>query len=181
LSGDTRRRDVQPDDRPIVFEQQLDAAATRMADFPSRDRTVFDAHRASNILGNPTALTQTVLLDGNVAGYIGSRQQDSVRLVGYWIGREYRGVGVATAALARFLRLVTARPLHAHVASHHLASIRVLEKCGIRLEREEEARPRGEESGELVLVLSQGRAARGQRFPLRVSLPVSLSPRLRQV
>lgn len=154
MSNDTRLRDVQSDDLPIFFEQQLDADATRMADFPSRDRTAFDAHWASNILGNPTALAQTVLLDGKVAGYIGSWQQEGVRLVGYWIGKEYWGKGVATAALARFLCLVTARPLHAHVAKHNLASIRVLEKCGFRLEREEEVRVCGEESAEFVLVLS---------------------------
>lgn len=154
MSNDTRLRDIQPDDLPIFFEQQLDPDATQMADFPSRDRTAFDAHWASNILGNPTAVTQTVLLDGKVAGYIGSWQQDGVRLVGYWIGKAYWGKGVATAALARFLCLVTARPLYAHVAKHNLASIRVLEKCGFRLEREEEVRVSGEESAEFVLVLS---------------------------
>lgn len=153
MSNDIRLRDVQPDDLPIFFEHQLDTDATRMADFPSRDRTAFDAHWASNILGNPTAVTQTVLLDGTVAGYIGSWQQDGVRLVGYWIGKEYWGKGVATEALSRFLSIVTERPLHAHVARHNLASIRVLEKCGFRLEREEGVEVSGEESPEVVLVL----------------------------
>ena len=152
MSSDIRLRDVQPDDLPIFFEQQLDADATRMAAFPSRDRAVFDAHWANNILGNATAITQTVLLDGRVAGYMGSWQQDGVRLVGYWIGKEYWGKGVATEALALFLYIVTARPLHAHVARHNLASIRVLEKCGFRLAREEGVEVSGE-SAEVVLVL----------------------------
>ena len=153
MSNDIRLRDVQPDDLNIFFEQQLDPDATRMADFPSRDRTAFDAHWASNILGNPMAVAQTVLLDGKVAGHIGSWQQDGARLVGYWIGKEYWGKGVATEALARLLYIVTARPLHAHVAKHNLASIRVLEKCGFRLEREEVVEVSGEESAEVVLVL----------------------------
>ena len=157
MSSDIRLRGVQPDDLPIFFEQQLDADATRMAGFPSRDRTAFDAHWASNILGNPTAVTQAVLVDGRAAGYIGSWQQDGVRLVGYWIGKEYWGKGVATDALARFLSIVTARPLYAHVARHNLASIRVLEKCGFRLEGEKEEEEglevSGEESAEVVLVL----------------------------
>ena len=153
MSNDTRLRDVQRDDLAIIFEQQLDADATRMAGFPSRDRTAFDAHWASNILGNPMAVAQTVLLDGKVAGYIGSWQQDGIRLVGYWIGKEYWGKGVATEALARCLCIVTARPLHAHVAKHNLASIRVLEKCGFRLEREEDLEVSGEKSVEVVLVL----------------------------
>lgn len=154
MSDTIRLRDVQPDDLPIFFEQQLDADATRMAGFPSRDRAAFDAHWANNILGNPTAVTQTILFDGEVAGYIGSWQQDGVRLVGYWIGKEFWGMGVATEALARFLGIVTARPLHAHVASHNVASIRVLEKCGFRREREETIEAGGEESAEVELVLA---------------------------
>ena len=37
---------------------------------------------------------------------------------------------MATRALAAFLSYDTARPLHARVAKHNLASRRVLEKCG---------------------------------------------------
>lgn len=39
-----------------------------MAAFPSRDRAAFDAHWATNILGNPAAVTRTILVDGQVAG-----------------------------------------------------------------------------------------------------------------
>jgi RimJ/RimL family protein N-acetyltransferase len=145
MSNDIRLRDVEPDDLPTIFEQQLDTDATRMAGFPSRDRAAFDAHWASNILGNPMAITQTVLVDDQVAGYIGSWQQDGILLVGYWFGKEYWGKGLATEALARFLCIVTARPIHAHVARHNLASIRVLEKCGFEFEHEE--------PGELLFVL----------------------------
>jgi RimJ/RimL family protein N-acetyltransferase len=153
MSNDIRLRDVQPDDLPIFFEQQLDADATRMAGFPSRDRSAFDAHWAKNIFGNPTTVTRTVLLDGKVAGYIGSWQQEGDRLVGYWIGKEYWGKGVATEGLKQFVSIVASRPLHAHVARHNLASIRVLEKCGFRFEREEGVEVSGEEIAEVVLVL----------------------------
>jgi RimJ/RimL family protein N-acetyltransferase len=51
-------------------------------------------------------------------------------LVGYWIGREFWGRGLATRALAELLGMVNARPLHAYVAKSNVASIRVLEKCG---------------------------------------------------
>jgi len=149
--NEVRLRNIEPNDLPIFFEQQLDPEATRMAAFPSRDRASFDAHWEKNILGNPDAINQTILVDGEVAGNIGSWPQDGARLVGYWIGKEYWGKGVATRALAAFLHLVTDRPLHAHVAKHNVASIRVLEKCGFTLEQ------RGEVAGdgvvELVLVL----------------------------
>ncbi|MGA7613576.1 MAG: GNAT family N-acetyltransferase [Thermoanaerobaculia bacterium] len=153
MTDEVRLRNVEPDDLPIFYEQQLDADATRMAAFPSRDRAAFDAHWATNILGNPSAVTRTILLDGQVAGYIGSWPQEGDRLVGYWIGKEHWGKGVATQALAAFLRLVTERPIHADVARHNAGSIRVLEKCGFSFEREESADDSGEGVTELVFVL----------------------------
>ena len=148
-----RLRDVEPSDLPIFYEQQLDADATRMAAFPARDRAAFDAHWATNILGNPATVTQTILVDGRVAGNIGSWPADGARHVGYWIGKEYWGNGVATRALAAFLHHVTERPLHAHVAAHNGASIRVLEKCGFTFEREKSVEIDDEGVVELVLVL----------------------------
>ena len=145
MGNEIRLRNVETDDLPVFFEQQLDGDATRMAGFPSRDRAAFDAHWAKNILGNPAAVMQTIVFAGEVAGNIGSWRQDGVRFVGYWIGKGYWGRGIATQALARMVRVVTERPLHAHVARHNLASIRVLEKCGFRLEHEE--------GGELLFVL----------------------------
>ncbi len=153
MSDEVRLRDVEPDDLPIFYEQQLDGDATRMAAFPARDRTAFDAHWTTNILGNPAALIQTILLDGEVAGNIGSWRHNGVRHVGYWIGKEHWGKGVATRALAAFLHLMTERPLHAHVAKHNVRSIRVLEKCGFTVEREESVAWDGKDIGEFVLVL----------------------------
>lgn len=145
MSNELRLRNIEPDDLPIFYEQQLDVDATRMAAFPARDRAAFDAHWEKSILGNPAAIKQTILVDAQVAGNIGSWPQDGLRLVGYWIGKEHWGKGVATHALAAFLHLVIERPLHAHVVKHNVSSIRVLEKCGFSLEREG--------SGELVFVL----------------------------
>jgi RimJ/RimL family protein N-acetyltransferase len=153
MTNEVLLRNIKPDDLPIFYEQQLDADATRMAAFPSRDRAAFDAHWATNILGNPAAINRTILVDGQVAGNIGSWPQGGVRLVGYWIGKEHWGKGVATRALAAFLQLVTERPLHAHVAKHNVGSIRVLEKCGFSVERVESGDVAGEDVTELVLVL----------------------------
>lgn len=146
--NEVRLRSVEPGDLPIFYEHQLDADATRMAAFPSRDRAAFDEHWAKNIFGNAATITRTILLDDNVAGNIGSWPQHGVRLVGYWIGKEYWGQGVATRALAQFLGVVTERPLYAHVVEHNVGSIRVLEKCGFIRQREETA----ENVTELVMV-----------------------------
>ena len=67
-----------------------------------------------------------------MAGYIGSWQESGQEMLGYWIGREHWGRGVATAALAAFVAEVTERPLFAHVVNSNAGSIRVLEKCGFR-------------------------------------------------
>ena len=153
MTDEVRLRDIEPRDLPIFYEHQLDADATRMAAFRSRDRAAFDGHWAANILGNPAAINQTIVIDGQVAGNIGSWTQDGVRLVSYWIGREHWGKGVATRALSAFLRLVTERPLYAHVAKHNVGSIRVLEKCGFCLEREKSSEVSGDDVVELVFVL----------------------------
>jgi RimJ/RimL family protein N-acetyltransferase len=139
MKGVVRLRDVELDDLPIFYEQQLDADAARMAAFPSRDRAAFDTHWATNILGNPDAITRTIVVDDRVAGNIGSWLQDGARLVGYWIGNEYWGKGIATRALTDFLDVVADRPLYAHVARHNIGSVRVLQKCGFSLTREENA------------------------------------------
>ena len=153
MSNEVRLRDIEPADLPIFYEHQLDVEATRMAAFSARDRAAFDAHWAANILGNPRAVNQTILVDGQVAGNIGSWLQEDVRLVGYWIGKEYWGKGVATRALAAFLRMLTERPLHAHVAKHNVGSIRVRAKAAFSLEHEETVEVAGKDTVELVLVL----------------------------
>lgn len=133
MSHDIRLRDVTEDDLPIFLAQQLDPDATRMAAHPPRQADAFAAHW-QKILADQATLIQTVLFDGQVAGNVVSFEQSGRRLVGYWLGKDYWGRGIATRALSEFLDLVRHRPLYAHVASHNLASIRVLEKCGFAID-----------------------------------------------
>jgi len=154
MVGDVKLREVREEDLPIFFEHQLDPEATRMAAFPPRDRQEFMAHWA-RILADPTGPIRTVLADGAVVGNIVCWEQSGQREVGYWIGRDHWGRGIATRALAIFLEEVKARPLYAHVAAHNLGSIRVLEKCGFTVDhRERGASIRGSgEVDELVMKL----------------------------
>jgi len=121
-------REVVEADLPVFYEHQRDPEATAMAAFPSRDRDAFMAHWART-LANDSALTWTIVCEGEVAGNIGCWEADGRRLVGYWIGREFWGRGLATEALAEVVGIVDARPLYAEVVSTNVASIRVLEKC----------------------------------------------------
>jgi len=122
-------REVVESDLPAFYEYECDPEASAMAAFPSRERDAFMAHWAK-VLANESALTRTIVSDGEVAGNIGCWGADGHTFVGYWIGREFWGRGLATQALAEVLDIVEARPVHAHVVKSNVASIRVLEKCG---------------------------------------------------
>lgn len=130
MTGNVTLRDVAADDLPVFFQHQLDPEATRMAAFAPRDRDAFMSHWTNRVLGDPSVVARTVLVDGEVAGNVVCWEQAGRRLVGYWIGRSHWGRGVATKALSAFVELVPERPLHAHVAVRNVASIRVLQKCG---------------------------------------------------
>lgn len=125
-------RDITTSDLTIFFKQQLDPQASAMAAFPSRDREAFDAHWAK-IMADESNILMTILFDGQVAGNIVSWEQEGKQEVGYWLGRDFWGQGIATKALAEFLKIVETRPLWAHVAKHNIASRRVLEKCGFQV------------------------------------------------
>jgi RimJ/RimL family protein N-acetyltransferase len=139
-------REVRDSDLELFFEHQRDPDATAMAAFPARERDAFMAHWASGS-GAPGVIRRAVVVDAELAGNVVS-WEDDVRLVGYWIGRDFWGRGVATEALTQFLRQVTGRPIYAHVAVHNTGSIRVLEKCGFQ-----RTDPPFEDEEEIVLVL----------------------------
>src|SRR5688572_12779328 len=121
-------RAVQAADLPVLFEYQLDPEAVRMAAFPSRQRDTFMAHWA-RVLADPANAARVIVRDGSVVGNIGAWTDAGTgeRLVGYWIGRDYWGRGIASAALEQFIDYEKARPLTARVVRHNLASIRVLQ------------------------------------------------------
>jgi len=103
-----------------------------MASFPARDEASFRAHWAK-ILADDGVVAKTILYGSDVAGNIVAWEEESGRLlVGYWIGRDFWGKGIATAALSQLLAQLTRRPLHARVASGNVGSVRVLEKCGFK-------------------------------------------------
>jgi RimJ/RimL family protein N-acetyltransferase len=130
-------RAVEPADLPILFEHQRDPAGITMAGVGGRDRAAFDEHWG-RILADDDTLIRTVVLDGEVAGHVLSFERDGRREVGYWIGRDHWGRGVATAALVAFLGEDEARPLHAGVLLANVGSLRVLEKCGFAVVGEED-------------------------------------------
>lgn len=146
-------RNVTESDLPILFEQQLDPEATAMAAFPSRDRKAFMAHSAK-IMADETLIFKAIIFEGQVAGSIFSWVMDGEWEVGYWLGKEFWGRGIATQALTEHVSMVQTRPLMAHVARHNIGSRRVLEKCGFKVIGEDKyTNPAGVEVEEFVLKL----------------------------
>ena len=130
-----RLRPVVDADLEAFYEQQADPESVEMARVPPRDREAHFPHwRAA--LANESTFVRTIEVDGACAGHVVGFLRDGAGdvEVGYWLARPVWGRGVASAALAQFLELERRRPLVAHVATHNLASRRVLEKCGFKLE-----------------------------------------------
>ena len=151
-------RDVAPADLPFFFENQRDPEAMWMAAFTAKDpndRKAFDTHWA-HILADDTVMNRTILFEGQVVGSVSSYVLEHEPEVSYWIGREFWGNGIATAALAEFLTIQTARPIFARVAEGNPGSLRVLEKCGFQIIGKDKgfANARGAEIEEFILKLS---------------------------
>lgn len=153
MASELTLREVQEGDLPIFFEQQLDPEASRMAAFPSRAREAFMAHWTKS-MAEKTSVLKTIIFDGQVAGNIVYWEQSGECKIGYWVGKEYWGKGIASAALSQFLGLVKVRPLYARVAKHNIASVRVLEKCGFTVSGEDKfCEADGNEGEEFVMRL----------------------------
>lgn len=150
-------RAVTGSDLPTFFEQQRDPAAVYMAAFTMKDpndRAAFDAHWAY-ILANPDTNIRAIIVDSELAGSVLSYTSEIGPEVSYWIGREFWGRGIATAALREFLKLQTTRPIFARAAADNLASLRVLQKCGFVITGQDKgfANARNRVIDEYVLVL----------------------------
>ena len=105
MSSDVRLRDVREADLGVFFEQQLDAEANFMAAFTAKDpadREAFDA-KWGKILADEAIRIRAILYGEQVAGHIVSHGWFGEPEVSYWLGKEFWGRGIATAALGLFL------------------------------------------------------------------------------
>lgn len=138
-------RPVTEADFPALFSYQADPVAIRRVVYSARDYTSFVLHWR-RVLADPQVLARSILENGRLVGNIGGFERGGVREVGYWLERAAWGRGIATRALTLFLGLERTRPLHAGVAPHNTASLRVLAKCGFVVT--------GESDGFVTLVLA---------------------------
>lgn len=122
-------RPVRQDDLLAIYENQRDPVSVRMVGYVPRERDAFMEHWAK-IGADPQTIVRAIDEDGVLAGHVASFPRDGRQEIGYWLGREFWGRGIATAALRRFLQIETSRPLWAGVIRSNVGSQRVLQKCG---------------------------------------------------
>jgi RimJ/RimL family protein N-acetyltransferase len=167
-SANIRLRDVERDDLPRLYENQLEPQANQMAATHPRTASAFDAHwesilaNSNDVLGTGD-IVKAIVVDDVLAGCVSCFKwngHDTVGYtVGYRIGSEFWGKGVATQAVTLLLDLVSRRPLHARASVTNVASLRVLQKCGFAIVGYEHSpsSERYQECEEAVLELSKGR------------------------
>jgi len=121
-------RDVLDSDLPLFYKYQRNERAIEMTSYPPRDLQAFQAHW-DKIQANTAIIIQTILFNEQVAGHILCFEVNGEKEIGYWLGGDFWGKGVATEALRQFLKIITVRPLNAHIAQQNIGSRKVLEKC----------------------------------------------------
>ena len=129
VSSHVRLRDVEQDDLPRMYEFNLEPDANRLAMTIPRNADAFEAHW-EKALADPNVVVKAISVSNVLAGYISCFKQNGLDAVGYWVGRDFWGAGVASRSLEMLLKIVPIRPLHARVATSNRASLRVLQKCG---------------------------------------------------
>ena len=125
-------REVHTSDIAILFKHQLDPTSNWQVAFTHEDPTDengFNEH-ISKVLVDETVFMKTIIFNSEVAGYITKYELDGAPQIGFVLGREFWGKGLATQALREFLLLISERPIYARTAFDNDGSIRVLQKLG---------------------------------------------------
>lgn len=130
-----RLRPVEPRDLPILFEIQAEPDGNQMAGTKPRTREAFFG-AWERFFSDPGINARVIEIDSargpEIAGSISCFQAEGHDCVGYWITQAHWGKGIASRALAMFLREEPRRPLHATSDRANVSSRRILEKCGFR-------------------------------------------------
>ena len=125
-------REVHDSDIAIFFEQQLDPVSNWQVAFTHEDPADEEAHNMhfAKVLSDKSIVMRTIVVDDEVAGYLTRYKIDGEPQIGFVLGREFWGKGIATQSLLEFLALVTVRPIYGRTAFDNVASMNVLQKLG---------------------------------------------------
>jgi RimJ/RimL family protein N-acetyltransferase len=131
---DITLRPTTESDLRLIHSFELDPRANELAGTKPRDWPTFAARWAVILAdkdGTATGVTPRVILaDGVPVGSVNLSPYEGPESIGYWIGREHWGRGIATRAVEVMLRECPQRPIFATASASNHASLRVLEKNG---------------------------------------------------
>ena len=125
-------RKTQKEDLNKLFDFQADDDAGCMAAFVSntwKDREGYIA-KWEKFLQNDSINSYTIFLNGAIVGSVGTWVMGDEPQITYGIGKAFWGKGIATTALALFLKKVDTYPLYGRAASDNIRSIKILERAG---------------------------------------------------
>lgn len=150
---------TEKEDLETLFLFQCDKDANWMAAFTSenpKDEKLY-LEKWGKIVENPEIRMQTIRLESVIVGSVVHFDVMEETNVSYWIERKFWGKGIATHALAKFVKDSIKRPLFARVAWDNYGSQKVLEKCGFKSIGKERgyANARKMEIEELVYLLEE--------------------------
>lgn len=125
-------RGLVAEDLPTLFAFQSDEEANRMAVVNPRSADAFDEHW-DRVLADPQIFVRAIVAEGALAGSVTCFPLDESHWIGYWLGRQYWGRGIATRAVSLMLTQLDHRPLFARIASSNTASCRLVERLGFTI------------------------------------------------
>lgn len=121
-------------DLRLIHSFEIDPRANELAGSKPRDWPTFAARWAVILAdkdGTVTGVTPRVILaDGVPVGSVNLSPFEGPMSIGYWIGREHWGRGIATRAVELMLHECPQRPIFATASASNTASLRVLAKNG---------------------------------------------------
>jgi len=119
-------------DLDILFQFQLDKEGGYLAAFMPENHADKSAYieKYTKLLANSSVNNQTIIQNNTIVGSIAKFVMEGDTEITYWIGKEFWGKGIATAALKEFLLIETSRPIFGRVAFDNFGSQKVLENCG---------------------------------------------------
>ena len=123
--------ETEKEDLNALFQFQLDKEANYLAAFTSihpEDKIAYLA-KYTPFLTDPTIRMRTIKVNDEIAGSVAKFMRENSAEITYWIDRKFWGQGIASTALAQFLKVETIRPIFGRVAFDNFGSQKVLEKC----------------------------------------------------
>jgi len=124
-------RKTEVGDLEFFFIFQLDDEANYLAAFTAKDPADKTAYlqKYTKFLDVPTINMQTIIVGDSIIGSIAAFEMEGEAEITYWIDKSFWGKGMATKALAAFLKGENRRPIFGRVAFDNVGSQKVLEKC----------------------------------------------------